>query len=408
MHHANENFQFGAPTHSCEGFAFSNSYNGGRASGIIDIDDSAQEARFTPMPGTGANQETYLHQDAIRIPFNDLLLELGGSNRKLLFFKSVANMETGVFYTRQLSVLKNPAWDSDFRLKQITTKLSSSNRIQSSILWICILLFLVAIPLLFQLRKPAADWVTERIPPKMEAQLGDLVFKQFESSGDLLQGEEWDQNLKALTQPLLNAVESTPYEFRFYLIQDKTPNAFAIPGGIIVIHTGLIEQAATPEEVAGVLAHEIGHVVERHSLRNMTHTAGFALLVQSVFGDISGLVAVLGDRATFLMSRKFSREYEESADNFGWDLLTRANIDPRGMMQFFQTLEEYQKETVGETGSKVASHLEFLSTHPATIERIQNLEAKWQSRHQTTHENFIEFNLNFKAFKDRVSSLQLN
>ena len=140
MHHANENFQFGAPTPGCEGFAFSNSYSGGRASGIIDIDDSAQEARFTPTPNTGSDQGTSIHQDSIRIPFNELLLELGGSNRKLLFFKSATNMETGVFYTRQLSVLKNPAWDSDFRLKQITTKLASSNRIQSSILWICILL----------------------------------------------------------------------------------------------------------------------------------------------------------------------------------------------------------------------------------------------------------------------------
>jgi predicted Zn-dependent protease len=408
MHHANENFQFGAPTPGCEGFAFSNSYSGGRASGIIDIDDSAQEARFTPTPNTGSNQGTSIHQDSIRIPFNELLLELGGSNRKLLFFKSAINMETGVFYTRQLSVLKNPAWDSDFRLKQITAKLASSNRIQSSILWVCILLFLVAIPLLFQLRKPAADWVTERIPPKMEAQLGDLVFKQFESSGDLLQGEEWDQNLKALTQPLLNAIESTPYEFRFYLIQDNTPNAFAIPGGIIVIHTGLIQQASTPEEVAGVLAHEIGHVAERHSLKNMMHTAGFALLVQSIFGDISGLVAVLGDRATFLMSRKFSREYEESADNFGWDLLTRANIDPRGMIQFFETLEEYQQEAVGETGAKVTTHLEFLSTHPATIERIKNLEAKWQKRPQSNEEDFIGFDLNFDAFKDKINALPLN
>ena len=121
MHHANENFQFSSPTPSFEGFAFDNSYHGGRASGIIHIDDSAQEARFTPTPAaTSSNQGSYFQQNAIRIPFNDLLLELGGSNRKLLFFKSAVNMETGVFYTRQLSVLKNPAWDTDFRLKQIS------------------------------------------------------------------------------------------------------------------------------------------------------------------------------------------------------------------------------------------------------------------------------------------------
>jgi beta-barrel assembly-enhancing protease len=400
MHHANENFQFGAPTPSSEGFAFSNSYSGGRASGIIDIDDSAQEARFTPTPNTGANQGTALHQDAIRIPFNDLLLELGGSNRKLLFFKSATNMETGVFYTRQLSVLKNPAWDSDFRLKQLTTKLASSNRIQSSILWICILLFLVAIPLLFQLRKPAADWVTNKIPPNIETQLGNQVFEQLKGSWNLLQGEEWDEDLKALTLPLVNAIESTPYEFRFYLIQEKTPNAFAMPGGIIVIHTGLIQQAARPEEVAGVLAHEIGHVVERHSLRNMINTAGFALLVQSIFGDISGLVAVLSDRATFLMSRKFSREFEESADNFGWNLLNRAGIDPRGIIDFFRRV---QPETIGAYENE---YLDLLSKHPATIERIKNLEAKWQSRPQSNDEDFIEFNLNFDAFKDRIATLQ--
>jgi predicted Zn-dependent protease len=108
------------------------------------------------------------------------------------------------------------------------------------------------------------------------------------------------------------------------------------------------------------------------------------------------------------MSRKFSREYEESADNFGWDLLTRANIDPRGMMQFFESLEEYQQEAVGETGSKVTAHLEFLSTHPATTERIKNLEAKWRDRPQSNEEDFVEFDLNFDAFKDSINALPLN
>lgn len=380
-----------------DGFSFSEIYPGGRASGVVEIDASAQEVRFSPKLDQNQPPLQILH-----IPFHELTLELGGSNRKLLFFKSSNPDFQGVFYTRNLKALKSGGWSSDFSLHQTAQKLASSNRAQTWILWIGMILLLGIIPLLFQLRGPAADWVAQRIPPEMEIKLGNLIFTQFESEGKILEPGAWDEDLKAITQPLLNALESTPYDFRFYLKRDSSPNAFALPGGIIVIHTGLIEMAETPEQVAGVLAHEIGHVVQQHSLRNMVHTAGFAILVQSIFGDISGLIAVIGDRATFLMSRKFSREFETEADEFGWNLLTQANIDPRGQIQVFGILKDYQEQTLGKESSAALDHLEIINTHPATGERIRKLEEKWNNRPTGANNDFIEFDLSFSDLKHKI------
>lgn len=384
--------------HTFDGFCFSEIYPGGRASGVVEIDAGAQEVRFIPNP---VHDQPSLQR--LRIPFQELSLELGGSNRKLLFFKSADIQFQGVFYTRDLKALRSSAWNSDLALHQTAQKLASSNRVQTGVLWVGIILLLGIIPLLFQLRGPAADWVAQRIPPEMEAKLGNLIFIQFAADEKLLEQGAWDEDLKALTQPLLDALGATPYKFRFYLKRDSSPNAFALPGGIIVIHTGLIEMADTPEQVAGVLAHEIGHVVQQHSLRNMVHTAGFAILVQSIFGDISGLIAVIGDRATFLMSRKFSREFESDADEFGWNLLTRADIDPRGQIQVFGILKDYQEQSLGKETSDVLEQLQLINTHPATGERIRKLEEKWETRPPDADNDFIEFDLSFSDLKHKIS-----
>src|SRR6185295_147454 len=174
---------------------------------------------------------------------------------------------------------------------------------------------------------------------------------------------EWEAEVAKIRSRLLPALTNSGYTFQFHIMQDTNVNAFAIPGGHVVILTGLLERADSAEEVAGVLAHEIAHVTKRHSMRSMMQSAGLVVLIQSIFGDTSGVVAILTQGSQFLIEQRFSRDFEREADDVGWNYLVRANIDPQGMIEFFEKL----KKIVAASGmGQMESSLALLNTHPAT------------------------------------------
>ncbi len=100
--------------------------------------------------------------------------------------------------------------------------------------------------------------------------------------------------------------QGSRYQYKFHVALDKSVNAFAMPGGFVVVHTGLIQLAESPEELAGVLAHEIQHVEQRHSLRAMAQSLGLYAVLSLLVGDTSGLASLGGD----LLKLKFSRNHE--------------------------------------------------------------------------------------------------
>lgn len=135
-------------------------------------------------------------------------------------------------------------------------------------------------------------------------------------------------------------------------------NAFALPGGHIYLMNGLIQKARGPDEVAGVLGHEMGHVRYRHGLQSAIESGGLGFLLGTVFGDFAGGTAVLiASRA--LLQNAFSRDAEREADVFGVDLMLKAGGDPAGLAGFFGAIE-------GASGA-----LTWLATHPASAERVQ-------------------------------------
>lgn len=135
-------------------------------------------------------------------------------------------------------------------------------------------------------------------------------------------------------------------------------NAFALPGGYIYIMRGLIQKARGPDEVAGVLGHEIGHVRHRHGLQAAIQSGGLAFLLGTVFGDFAGGTAILIASRT-LLSSAFSRDAERQADAFGVDLMLRAGGDPEGLARFFRI--------AGADG--MPGVLTWLNSHPAGPER---------------------------------------
>jgi Zn-dependent protease with chaperone function len=204
--------------------------------------------------------------------------------------------------------------------------------------------------------------VVEHIPIEQEKKLGEQAFATIRGTLSLdVSGPQYEA-VQALGSRLAQA---GTYRYQFHVADDSAVNAFALPGGIIVIHTGLIASTRRPEELAGVLAHEVQHVEQRHSLQALVKSLGLRGLWMMATGDIGG--STIGQAALELTSLRFSREAEKQADTVGFDGLIVAGIDPRGMADFFAVMAALE---ASETPPA------FLSTHPASAEREARLRAR--------------------------------
>ena len=175
--------------------------------------------------------------------------------------------------------------------------------------------------------------------------------------------------VEEIGRDVLRAAGPQPFEYRFYVIEDDTINAFAAPAGHIYVHTETILQARNVSELAGVIAHEVGHVARRHIAENYNRqrTTGLLHQVGVVAAGLAGGQAaagaanVLGGLTAMAYINSFTREAEREADAFAVDVLPEAGYDPIGLVTFFQTLQN-------QGGPSAPA---FLSSHPATAERIQ-------------------------------------
>lgn len=214
--------------------------------------------------------------------------------------------------------------------------------------------------LLFWWQSPRlVSWAVDRIPPKLETQIGDLGLSQIKQSGTLVME---GRGLQVVTDIGKRLTKDSKYTYRWYLAKDTTINAFALPGGIVVVNTGLISSADSAEELAGVLAHEVQHVERRHSLKALVHNLGWQAVLSLVMGDLSS--SVWANLANQIGGLKFGRDQESEADKLGLLLLQKAQINPEGMLTFFEKLKQQDK----------GPNLSLLSTHPASTERLQILQ----------------------------------
>lgn len=221
-----------------------------------------------------------------------------------------------------------------------------------------ILLPLLLIAGIFLAIEPLADRVVEHIPPSIENQIGEAVLARTRLDSKLIeQGPALDA-LQLIGKRLARPGEN----LRFYLAERPDINAFAAPGGVVVVYSGLIKQASSAEDVAGVLAHEIAHVELRHSLRQIVRSAGLRVIVSALFGDYGAL----GSWGAQLGELKFSRDAEREADARGLQRLAEARIAPQGMLRFFETLARSESSATSAVPT-------VFSTHPATAERIDTL-----------------------------------
>lgn len=210
-----------------------------------------------------------------------------------------------------------------------------------------------------------AGLVAARVPVTWEERLGeallDYVAEPEERCTDPARGEVIGGILTALAAP----VPTMPYKLRLIVVDNAAVNALAIPGGYIVVYRGLLEETRSAEELAGVLAHEVQHVLLRHTTRTLIQNASTGLLLAAVAGDVSGMTGYGVESARALGVLRYSRHHEEEADAAGMVLLHAAGIDSSGMISFFETLRRREGEG--------PDFLSYLSTHPSTGDRIEKL-----------------------------------
>jgi len=197
-----------------------------------------------------------------------------------------------------------------------------------------------------------------------EEEIGALLVTNFKNGLDPLQNPTVDSALNIITQTLLAQLENSPYHYSFTILDHDEINAFTLPGGNIFIFSGLIENAGSAEEVAAVLAHEIGHAEKRHVIDRLVKELSLTVVTGILSGgDPNLLVQIIQT----VIGTKFDREQEEEADLFGMRLLEKSKIDPKSLAKFFTRLND-QDLTFNPA-------LEFLMTHPHNDKRIQKATA---------------------------------
>ena len=220
--------------------------------------------------------------------------------------------------------------------------------------------------------KAAANSLTNHAPVAWEEHLTDKVIAEHPK---LFIIETNDARIGVVTQLVARLAAALPpaerrYQFRAALIDRPVVNAFALPGGRIFVFTGLLDRVQKPEELAGVLAHEMAHVTQRHGLRKLIAGGGPYYVLRLFVSDQQGVLSVISAGSQLLVNQYYSRDVEREADTIGWHYLMTANIDPRGLADFFQL------QTEGEAAATIIP--EMFRSHPANSERIASLNRLWE------------------------------
>ncbi len=235
------------------------------------------------------------------------------------------------------------------------------------------------------------------ISPEQEHRIGQAFLRQTRRLAKILDDPEVEAYIQSLGYRLAAQSNSERQAFEFFLVEDPSINAFAAPGGLIGMHTGLLLNTETESELASVLAHEIAHVTQRHMARTLEKASQLSLpMAAAMLGAIllstqnpqagqAALAAVTAGSAQYQLN--FTRENEEEADRIGMQILAGAGFDPRGMPAFFERLQLAHRLTDN-------PHLpEFLRTHPVTVSRIADSRNRAEQFPRQSHKSSLNFYL---------------
>ena len=236
------------------------------------------------------------------------------------------------------------------------------------------------------------------LSPQMERRIGESIVRDIRfREPTYLDDPEIADYLAGLGERLTQATPGTRHEFEFFVMRDHTLNAFALPGGFVGVHTGLISSAETESELASVLAHEIAHVTQRHIARMLGQqdqlqlpvmvALAAAILLGSSRPDLAFGAAVAAQAGAVQATLSYSRDFEREADRVGLQALEAAGFDVRAMPAFFEKMQRSTR--LSDDGTMPG----YLRTHPLTTERIADAQNKAAAMPYRQHPDSAEFHL---------------
>jgi predicted Zn-dependent protease len=229
-----------------------------------------------------------------------------------------------------------------------------------------------------------------------EQTLGRAIMRDVYADPRYLDDPEIETYLNQLGYKLVSVSSRNQREFTFFVVSDPTINAFAMPGGNIGVHTGLLLAAQSESELASVIAHEIAHVTQDHIARMVAAQsqsywptmAALALALLASRSNPNVASAAIASTQAFSIQNQlnYSRDYEREADRLGYEMLTRADFDPRGMSAFFNRMQRASR-------FYDSSAPAYLRTHPLTSDRIADMEARSESAPYQQIQDSLAFQL---------------
>ncbi len=257
--------------------------------------------------------------------------------------------------------------DNDFAAfaeMRIGKKKRSIPAVVTAVAGVGVFILALLLTLYFWLIPWLAGRVADSMPISYEVKFGDDAYNAMIGSYKVLPEET------RLVSEFYQAMHITSsYPVRITVVEEKQANAFAVPGGHIVVFSGLLKQMQHPEELAALLAHEYSHVALRHTTRSIMQGLATYMAVSLVFGDLTGVGAVIVENANMLRGLQYSRKLEREADMNGLALLEKEHIDGQGYILLFETLKK----------STASGPSEWLSSHPDLDNRIAYIRKQLSS-----------------------------
>ncbi|TWU10832.1 M48 family metallopeptidase [Allorhodopirellula heiligendammensis] len=339
------------------GGVFSDSLPDGRAGGEVELAPAGVSVRCP-------DGESFV------IPYRDCQVEMGGYHGRMIFCRnpdrSLTIYSDDSKFRRDLSLAAAGTLDNQLAISHRQRR-SESRR---SLFYASAFLLALAVLVVggyFGIRR-AAKAAVLALPTSVDEQIGNAAMKSMTLEGPPVKDRVVVDAMQTIVDRLAPAAAIPGLKFNVQVVESPTVNAFALPGGHIVIYTGLIESAKTPEQVAAVLAHEMSHVTLRHGLQRVGQSLGVWAGLTLLIGDVSGLMGAGVDLFHTASINHYSREHENEADREGVQMLQAARIDPAGMPQFFSIMAKDHAELPG--------IFTWVSTHPDEASRIADVKAQ--------------------------------
>lgn len=228
------------------------------------------------------------------------------------------------------------------------------------------------------------------ISTQQEVAIGEEVVRQIEKENKILNNPKLTTYINDIGQRLASVCFRNDITYHFKIVDEDIINAFALPGGFIYIYRGALASMDNEAQLAAVLAHEMGHVAARHSVKQIQKSQIYSILASILLKDEKQSIQELSNIAANLVFLGYSRTAEFEADELGVHFSYQAGYDPKGMLEFFEKLKQKGKEDP----SKLTL---LLRTHPLTADRIAKVESQISAL--PTKPDLIRNEAKFKAMR---------